>query len=158
MVDYTSLANALKTTLQADAWVGNIANVKTIETFKRDFSLQGEDGASFYQPSELPALAIIANASPKGQDGAAVGEISESVFSEIETTSLNSDKQTTQVEHETIIKNLERVLDAQKTSVADLGIDALVKDVSTTTKEWKKGKNYFYFSTTSFTVLLTTTY
>jgi len=158
MTDYTSLANAIKTTLQADSWIGNVANVKNIETYEREFSLQGEEGAPFYKESELPAMAIIPNASGKTQDGSAVGEILESVASEITTVSFNSVVLTAAQEHDTIIKNLERVLDAQKKSTADMGIDALVKNVSTETERFKKGNKYFYFSRTSFTVLLTSTY
>ncbi len=158
MVDYVALANAIKTTLEADSWVGNIANVKTVETYSREFSLQGEEGAPFYKDTELPAMAITPNAQGKSQDGAAVGEILESVASEVMTVTFHSVVLTAAQEHDTIIKNLERVLDAQKTSSADLGIDALVKDVSTETERFKKGANYFHLSRTRFTVLLTATY
>lgn len=157
-MDYTALANAIKTTLEADSWLGNVANVVTIEAFPREFSLQGEGGQLFYEESELPAMSINPNADPKGQDTETVGEILESVSAEITTISYHTDPSTAYTEHNTILSNLERVLDAQKTSVADLGIDALVKDVSTTPGTFKKGSNYFYYSRTNFTVLLTTLY
>ena len=58
MTDYTSLANALQTTLTADAWLGNSGNVKTIEIHRRGFSLQDAKDAQFFSHTDLPAIAI----------------------------------------------------------------------------------------------------
>lgn len=158
MTDYTSLANAIKTTLQADPWIGNLVNVKTIETYKRDFSLQGEEGPSFYKEEELPAMGIIPNASPKLQEDHTVGELLEEINPEIITVSFGPDLPSAPQEHDEIIGNLERVLEAQNKSAVALGIDAYVKNISTITERDKKDKNYIYFSRTSFTVSLTTIY
>lgn len=158
MTDYTALATALKTTIQADAWLGDTDNVKTLRLYGGDFSLQGEEGTPFHKEAELPTMNIIPNASPKEQDHGTVGEILEEIYSEIVTCSRGSSSETAETTHLTIISYLETRLDAQKTSSADLGIEALIKDVSTSTERWKKGDKYHYLSTTSFTVLLTTTY
>ena len=40
MTDTVALGAAVETTLKADAWVGNLANVKTIEIHKRGFKIQ----------------------------------------------------------------------------------------------------------------------
>lgn len=158
MTDYTALATALKTTIQAHVWLGETDNVKTVRLYGGDFSLQGEEGTPFHKESELPSMNIIPNATPKGQDHGTVGEIQEFINSEIVTCSRGTDSITAETTHLTIISYLETLLDAQKTSSSDLGIEALVRDVSTFTERWKKGDKYHYLSRTTFTVLLTTTY
>lgn len=157
MTDYTALANAIKTTLEADSWVGDAANIVTLETFERDFSLQGLGEDQFFKEAELPAVNIVPNRG-KEQDLETVGEILESIQCELIAESFDPDPLTAAQEHDAMIKNLERVLAAQNTSLNDLGIDALVKEISTETGDFKKGKNYFYQSRISFTAILTQAY
>ena len=156
MTDATHIAESTKATLERDSWLGNTANVKTIEAHKREFSLQGDDDRPFYKESELPAMAIDPDAGGKEQDFETVGEIRENVIAEVMTVSGDADAVTAEDNHNTIIKNLERVLEEQVTSEKDLGMDALVKDVSTETEDpFKKGNKTYYISRTTFTVDIT---
>jgi len=156
MTDYTHINQSIKATLVRDSWIGNSANVKTIEDFKREFSLQGDDDKPFYKDSELPAMAIDSKAGGKEQNLETVGEIRENIFSEITIISGDADAQTAEINHNTIIQNLERVLEAQITSIQDLGLDALVKDVATDPVEpFKKANKTYYFSRTTLTLDIT---
>ncbi len=153
MTLHTHLSESIKVTLGNDSWLENAANVKTIESHRREFSLQGDDDRPFYKETELPALAIDTKAGGKEQNWETVGEVREKIFAEISTISGDVDAHTAAVNHDTIIKNLERVLQEQITSEKDLGADALVKDVSTETDvPFKKGNVTYYVSRTTFTV------
>ena len=65
MTDYTQVGNAVKTTFLADSWLGNPANVKTLEVWKRGFMIQDARDARFFNVNELPAIAIVPNAEPR---------------------------------------------------------------------------------------------
>jgi hypothetical protein len=58
VTDYTALGNAIKFTLENDPWVGNSANVKTLETHKRGFSIQDEKDARFSPHPISPLLPL----------------------------------------------------------------------------------------------------
>ena len=146
MTDYTALGNAIKTTLQNDSWVGNSVNVKTLETHKRGFSLQDEKDARFFAPSDLPAIAVVPNAEGKQQDSGATNEIRETVPAQVIVVTRQRDPQFGLAAHHTLIANIERVLDKQKSSSNDLGIGGFVREVSTSEEQFKKGGILlFYF-------------
>ncbi|GJL78808.1 MAG: hypothetical protein NPINA01_17970 [Nitrospinaceae bacterium] len=158
MTDYNSLANAIKTTLENDSWLGNSANVKTIEIHRRGFSIQDPKDAQFFSASDLPAIAVIPNSSPKQQRLATTNEIRETVSSEIAAVTRNRNLQAGMTAHQTIIQNLERVLEKQKSSTDDFGIDAFVQQVSTTEEQIKKGEFYYFLSTTTARIELNATF
>lgn len=153
MTDYTALANGIKTTLEADSWVGDLANVKTIETYKREVALQGIEGFPYFTITELPALSIYPNRG-KAHESRTVTLDTNAVRSEIAVVSYNSVKLTAAQEHFAILKNVEAVLNSQKTETNDMGIGAYVDEIEVETRRFKKGTNFFYFSIISFTVEL----
>ncbi len=155
MTDYTALGNAIKTTLQNDSWVGDSANVKTIETHKRGFSIQDEKDARFFSPSDLPAIAVVPNAEAKQQEPGATNEIRETVPAQVIAVTRLRDAQAGLTVHHSLVANIERVLDKQKSSSADLGIGAFVREVNTTEEQFKKGEYYYFISTTSTQIELT---
>ncbi len=158
MTDYTLLANAIKTTLSADAWLGNSANVKTIEIHRRGFSLQDSKDAQFFSHADLPAIAVIPNSSPKQQKLATTNEIRETLFCEISAVSRERGLQTGMTVHQSLVQNIERVLEKQKSSLNDLGIDAFVQQVSTTENQLKKGEFYYFISTSRAEIELTASF
>ena len=158
MTDYTSLANAVKTTLSADSWLGNSANVKTIEIHRRGFSLQDPKDAQFFSQADLPAIAIIPNSGPKQQRLVTTNEILETLFCEISAVSRDRGLQIGMTAHQSLIQNIERVLEKQKSSLNDLGLDAFVQQVSTTENQVKKGEFYYFISTTRTQIELTATF
>ncbi|VAX27383.1 hypothetical protein MNBD_NITROSPINAE05-1442 [hydrothermal vent metagenome] len=158
MTDYTSLATAIKTTLEADAWLGNSANVKTIEIHRRGFSLQDAKDAQFFSQADLPAIAVVANSGPKQQQLTTTNEILETVFCEISAVTEGRGLQAGMTLHQGIVENIERVLEKQKSSANDLGIDAFVQNVSTTESQVKKGEFYYFISTTRAKVELTASF
>ncbi len=158
MTDYTSLANAIKTTLQSDAWTGNTANIKTIETNKRGFSIQDTRDGLYFGDGDLPALAVIPNARPKEQSQETTNEIRETLRSQVVGVSRNRDARTGLETHTTIVQNVERVLEKQKSSTDNLGIDAFVQKVSTTHDQFKRGEYYYFVSTTEVSIELTTNF
>jgi len=155
VTDYTALGNAIKTTLQNDSWVGDSANVKTIETHKRGFSIQDEKDARFFSPSDLPAIAVVPNAEAKQQEPGATNEIRETVPAQVIAVTRLRDAQAGLTVHHSLVANIERVLDKQKSSSADLGIGAFVREVNTTEEQFKKGEYYYFISTTSTQIELT---
>lgn len=155
MTDYTSLANAIKTTLESDSWLGNSANVKTIEIHRRGFSLQDPKDAQFFSEADVPAIAVIPNSGPKQQGLETTNEIRETIPCEIAAVTRDRDLQTGMTAHQTIIQNIERVLEKQKSSLNDFGIDAFVQQVSTTENQFKKGDYYYFLSTTTARIELT---
>ncbi|MBT3921570.1 MAG: hypothetical protein HOF21_03245 [Nitrospina sp.] len=155
MTDYTALGNAIKTTLENDSWVGNSSNAKTLETHKRGFSIQDEKDARFFSPSDLPVIAIVPNAEGKQQEPGATNEIRETVPAEVIAVTRHRDAQSGLTAHHTLVSNIERVLDKQKSSSADLGIGGFVREVSTTEEQFKKGEYYYFISTTIAQIELT---
>ena len=155
MTDYTALGNAIKTTLQSDSWVGNTANVKAVETHKRGFSIQDEKDARFFSPSDLPAIAIVPNGEAKQQEPGATNEIRETIPAQIIGVTRHRDAQSGLIVHHTLVANIERVLDKQKSSSEDLGIGGFVREANTTEEQFKKGEYYYFISTTSAQIELT---
>ncbi len=155
MTDYTVLGNAIKTTLENDSWVGNSANVKTLETHKRGFSIQDEKDARFFAPADLPAIAVVPNAEAKQQEPGATNEIRETVPAQVIAVTRQRDAQLGLAAHHTLVANIERVLDKQKSSSDDLGIGGFVREVSTTEEQFKKGEYYYFISITTAQIELT---
>lgn len=155
MTDYTALGNAIKTTLTANSWLGNLANVKVIETNKRGFDLSSNKDALFFKDADLPAIAVVANATAKQSQLKTTNEILETHNSQVITVSKHRDASIGLDNQNTIVKRIEEELEAQKSSAKDLGIDAFVKQVSTTTEEAKRGDHYYFISTTIVSIELT---
>jgi hypothetical protein len=155
VTDYTALGNAIKTTLQNDSWFGNSANVKTLETHKRGFSIQDEKDARFFSPSDLPAIAIVSNSDAKQQEPGATNEIREIIPTQVIAVTRQRNAQSGLTAHHTLVANIERVLDKQKSSSADLGVGGFVREVSTSEEQFKKGEYYYFISTTTAQIELT---
>jgi len=155
VTDYTALATAIKTTLLSDPWVGNSANVKTLETHKRGFSMQNEKDARFFAPSDLPAIAVVPNAEGKQQEPGATNEIRETVMAQVIAVTRQRDPQLGLTAHYSVVGNIERVLEKQKSSNNDLGIGGFVREVTTDEEQFKKGEYYYFISTTNAQIELT---
>ncbi len=155
MTNYTVLGNAIKTTLENDSWVGNSVNVKTLETYKRGFSIQDEKDARFFAPADLPAIAVVPNAEAKQQEPGGTNEIRETVPAQVIAVTRQRDAQFGLAAHHNLVANIERVLDKQKSSNDDLGIGGFVREVSTTEEQFKKGEYYYFISITTAQIELT---
>jgi hypothetical protein len=158
MTDYTQLAEAMKTTLLADSYLGNTANIKTIETHKRGFSIQENRDALFFGEVDLPAMAIVPNAGPKECVLNTTNEQIETIKAQVIAVSKHRDAQAGLTAHLSIVENIESVLEKQRSSTADLGLDAFVRRVATTHEQLKKGEFYYFVSTTTVAVELTATF
>lgn len=148
MTDYFAVGDAIKTTFQADAWLGNPANVKTMEVYARGFSIQSLADAKHFAVNDLPALAIVPNGTAKSSDQATTNEIRFLVKPIIITVTRYSDSQAGGKVQNDVIANIERVLEKQKTSAQSLGIDAYVFNVATTDQQFKDGASFYFVSTT----------
>lgn len=155
MTDYNALALAIQTTLEQDAFLGDTANIKTIDTERRGFSLSDEADAQFFSPEDLPALAVIANARAKDSSLVTTNEIRETLRSEIITISRSRDLQAGLSAHQDLLFHVERVLEKQKTSANNLGIDAFVRSLATSTEQTKSGEYFYLISTTTVDIELT---
>ncbi len=155
MTDYTALGNAVKTTLQNDSWVGDPSNVKTVETHKRGFSIQDEKDARFFSPNDLPAIAVVPNAEGKQQEPGATNEIRETIPAQAIAVTRHRNSQSGLSAHHTLVANIERVFDKQKSSSKDLGIGGFVREVSTSEEQFKKGDYFYFISTTTAQIELT---
>ncbi len=147
VTDYTAFGNAIKTTLQNDTWIGN--NVRTVEIHKRGFSIQEEKDARYFSKEDLPAIAVIPNSGAKQQEIQTTNEIRETVPAQIVTVTRMRNAQIGNEENLLVVNNIERILDKQKSSTNNLGIDAFVQSVSTTGEQFKKGEYYYFISTTT---------
>jgi hypothetical protein len=158
MTDYTQLAEAIRTTLLADSYLGNIANITTIETHKRGFSIQENRDALFFGEADLPAIAIVPNSGPKESVLNTTNEQIETIKTQVIGVSKDRDAQAGLTAHLSIVENIESVLEKQRSSTHDLGLDAFVRRVSTTHEQLKKGEFYYFISTTTAAVELTSNF
>lgn len=149
MTDYFAVGDAIKTTLLADSWLGNPANVKTMEVYTRGFSIQSLADAQNFDENDLPALAIVPNGAAKSSDQVTTNEIRSLVKPRIIAVTRNSDLQAGGKYQNDIVANIERVLEKQKTSTQALGIDAYVFNVATSGQEFKHGTYFYFVSTTN---------
>lgn len=156
MTDYTALGNALKTTLKNDSWIGE--NVPTIETYKRGFSIQDDKDSLYFSTGDLPAIAVIPNSDGKQQETPTTNEIREIISAQVVAVTRERKAQLGMTAHYTLVQNVERVLEKQKSSTDNLGIDAFVKNVSTTENQIKKGEYYYYISTCTAQIELTSSF
>lgn len=156
MTDYSQVGNAVRAALLADSWLGNLANVKTVEIWKRGFMIQDARDARFFNANDLPALAIVPNAEPKKSEQVTTNEILSLVKSHVIAITRHRSPQTGQDIHAAIVANVERVLEKQKSSVQNLGIDAFVHNVSTLDEQFKDGEYYCFVSTTGCDIEITT--
>ncbi len=152
MTDYVAVASAVRDTLLADAWLGNAANVKIIESYPRGFSLQDGKGEMYFPNRDQPAIAVVPNAQPKKSEQISATEIATVVRVEANTVSFDRDAQAGMANHHAIVENVEHVLQKQATEANDLGIGARVSGVSTRDRRFKKGEVYVFVSATEFDV------
>ncbi len=152
MTDYVAVANAVRDTLLADAWLGAHANVKIIEAYPRGFSLQDGKGEMYFPNRDLPAIAVLPNAQPKKSEPISPTEIASIVRVEANSVSFDRDGQAGMAAHHLVVQNVERVLQKQATETNDLGIGARVSGVATRDRRFKKGEVYVFVSTTEFDV------
>lgn len=158
MTDYTAIGNAIKTTFLADAWLGNVANVKTIELEKRGYNIQDQKNADFFSQNDLPAIAIVSNGSGKSSEQQTTNEIHSTVKPQIIGIIRSRNRQTALGLLQTMVSNIESVLEKQKKSTQALGIDAFVMNISTTEAEYKDGEYYLMISTTTCDIEVITTF
>ena len=149
MTDYALVGNAIKSTLLADSWIGNAANVKTVEIHKRGFMIQDARDAQYFNVNDIPAIAIVPNAAPKSSTQTTTNEIRSVAQSQVIAVTRNRDPQTGRDVQCGIVANIERVLEKQKSSSQALGIDAYVFNVSTLDEQFKEGDHYYFVSTTN---------
>lgn len=149
MTDYALVGNAIKTTLLADSWIGNTANVKTLEVHKRGFMIQDARDAQYFNVNDIPAIAIVPNAAPKSSTQTTTNEIRSVAKSQVITVTRNRDPHAGRDVQCGIVANVERVLEKQKSSAQSLDIDAYVFNVSTLEEQFKDGDYYYFVSTTS---------
>ncbi len=153
MTDYTALGNAIKTTAQNDTWLGS--NIQTIQTHKRGFSIQDEKDARFFSKEDLPAIAIVPNTESKKQETQTTNEIRETISAQVVVVTRKRNTQSGMTIHQSLVQNVERVLEKQKSSADNLGIDAFVQSVGTLEEQFKKGEYYYFVSTTTAQIELT---
>lgn len=150
---YSTIEEAILAAFEADAWLGDTDNVKVIETDLREALLTGEAVSRGFMREELPAVQIKANLAPTGEDLATTNVIEKQVPVVIVSVSAALVRSTARDSGQILLGHLEDVLDAQKSSEADLGIDALVRDVKSTLVEVKDGVYWWAIGTTECTVL-----
>lgn len=158
MTDYTAIGAAIKTTFLADAWLGNVSNVKTIELEKRGYNIQDQKNADYFSQNDFPAIAIIPNGAGKSSEQQTTNEIYSQVRPRIIGFIRSRNRQTALGLLQTMVANIESVLEKQKKSTQALGIDAFVTNVSTTTEEHKDGEYYLMISTTTCEIEVITTF
>ena len=152
MTDYTSIANALKTTLTADSWLGNTVNVKTVEIHQRGENISRSGDSLYFASNETPALAIVPNVAKSTSALISAEEVLISTRCQILGFTFDVNAQTGMANHIQLLTNLERVLEKQKSEQDDLGIGARVWDVSSQTDRKKKGSLFYFVSKTEFNV------
>lgn len=158
MTDYAAVGNAIKTTLLADAWLGNPANVKSIETEKRGYDIQAQKDAMYFSKDDLPAIAIVATAQGKASEQTTTNEIVSVIKPQVVGLVRQRDRQAAISAACAIAANIERVLEKQKSSAQALGIDAFVNNVSTGFEDFKDGEYYLIVATTVCDVEITTSF
>ncbi|QPJ64588.1 MAG: hypothetical protein G3M78_03925 [Candidatus Nitrohelix vancouverensis] len=158
MTDYSQLATAVASTLSADAFLGDSANVKTIETHKRGFSIQDNRDSLFFGDVDLPAIAVVPNSEPKESALTTTREQVDSVKAQVVAVSRDRDAQAGLDAHYQIVQHIETILEKQRSSTDHLGLDAFVRQVATEHESFKKGEFYYFVSTTSALIELTVTF
>ncbi|MCH8157794.1 MAG: hypothetical protein IID18_08625 [Nitrospinae bacterium] len=145
MTDYVSIQNAVRDELKSDAWLSNSANVKTIESNRRAPTLNVQVGHNGFDWDEMPAVTVMANSQPKTFEGSTTREIREGVFVDVEVITRTRDEQTGMDLHLTIVKNVERVAQAQRTSTACWGVSGYTLSVGTVPDEDNPVRSGDYF-------------
>lgn len=145
MTDYNALATAVKDTLEADAFFSAMPKpVKTIEIGVRGFQIAGDAAADFFRPEDLPGMSINPKPVAKTSQFNTTNELDEVQPVDIALVTQVRDLQTGEVAHYVILKNLERVLNAERTSLKNFGIDAVAESVTTDTTEITKTGDFYY--------------
>ncbi len=157
MINYDTVNVAVKDTLEADVFFSGGENIRTIESHERPFSLQGEEGPPIFKSEEMPALNVILPSGSVEEDLSTTQEVRRFIPGKIMVRSLHENSQDGMVEQYLLVENVERILNAQKTSVKDLGIGAYVKDVSSETVRYKKENQTIIETAVTFVVDVTTT-
>ncbi len=153
MTDYSTLADAIKTTLWGDSWIDDFPNIKVIESYQREPSLQGAD-SPFFRENEGPFIVIVPKVSGKSEVAGTVTQVVESIPVEILMVSGGTDIVAAEKEHETILYNLDRVLDNQNLFGEGFGISGFMAGMNQATSRFKKGNVFYYSSKITFSVEL----
>ena len=95
------------------------------------------------------------NSEAKQQEPGATNEIRETIPAQVIGVTRHRDAQSGLIAHHNMVANLERILDKQKSSSADLGVGGFVREVSTNEEQFKKGEYYYFISTTTTQIELT---
>ena len=153
MTDYTALGTAIKDTLWGDSWINDFPNIKVIESYPREASLQGVD-SPFFKANEVPFIVIMPKVSGKSGIAGTVTRKVESIPVEILMVSGNPNVKTAGNEHDTIVYNIERVLDNQNLAGKGFGISGFMAGTNSATTRFKKGNVFYYSSKINFQVEL----
>ena len=137
MTDTVALGNAVKTTLEADAWIGDAANVTTIEIHKRGFKIQDLGDALFFSKEDLPALAIVPRTRNKESLVGTTNELDETHFVGVVLVTVDRKVADGLDAHDVIIENIERVLNEGQASTLE---DQLAK-IREQEREERRGNN-----------------
>jgi hypothetical protein len=148
MTDYATVGDAVRSTLLADVWFGNPAQMKTIEVFPRAFSLRENNDTLYFGAEEMPAIVIAPNVTPKTSEQISPEVIRSVIHVETAAVSWNRDGRIGLRNHLALVANIERVLEKQKTAQDDFGIGAVVIGVATRQEIFKKGEYLFFISRT----------
>lgn len=159
---FQTLGPKIKETLQADAWLGDVANVEKIELDVRLFRIDEKETMLFFDEDDLPAIAITPQSAPPANEVTAKQEETVQFPCEIQVVSrariLKHD--IGRAAHRVLIDNLERVIRSQRRSSADWsGLDALTRTYGTgSIQTFKEGDYVIFTSTTNVSIEVTQTF
>lgn len=148
MSDYNGLATAVKDTIEADAYFADAdPPVKTIEIGVQGFNIAADTAANFFRMEDLPGMSINAKPEKKTSQFETTNELDEILPVDMALVTRVRKLQPGEVAHNAILKELERVLNAQRTSSASFGIDAVTESVTTSTTVITKAGDFHYIQT-----------
>ncbi len=152
MSDYSVVGNAVRNTLLADSWIADPANVKTVETYSRGYSLRESEESQYFGPEEAPAIAVIPNPASRKGHAISASRLLEQVNVEVVAVTFHREAQTGMAVQHQFVGNIERVLENQKTAGKDLGIGAFVDGLGTADRTTKNGELFCLVSTIRFQI------
>lgn len=162
-MDYAAIETAVHDTLQADSWLGDTDNVKTFDKGHRNFALHEKGAALYFGVNDLPAVSVFIKSDTKRQDFNTTNELDETVTVEVQSVLYvaQGSEDTVEGTMRTLVQNIERVLDAQKTSAKNLGLDSECGYVNSTRTQFvyaETDKHKFLMATTEAEVQVVTTF
>jgi len=162
-MDYTAIETAVHDTLKADAWLGDAANVKTWSKGHRNFVLHEKGASLYFDVNDLPAVSVAIQPDSKRQEFNVTNELEETVTVEVQSAIYiaQGDHAAGEAQFREIIQNIERVLDGQRTSANNLGLDSecgAVNSTRTRATFAETDKHRFHLSTTEAEVQVISTF